>query len=117
MMMITVPDNFSTIRNFPKELLTRLRKEFEIDGITLEGDANISIFPYDNDTFVLYNYVTSWANDSVVTLRIKNAKKLTFFKKPMWGPSEILPYAQEGEYAVFKLLSPVGKFDGYKIER
>ena len=48
MMMITVPDNFSTIRNFPKELLTRLRKEFEIDGITLDGDANISLFPYDS---------------------------------------------------------------------
>ena len=117
MMMITVPDNFSTIRNLPKELLSRLRKEFEIEGITLEGDANISLFPYDNDTFVLYNYVTSWANDSVVTLRIKEAKKLVPLKKPMWGPKEYVPYAKEGEYSVFKLLSGVGRFEGYKIKR
>ena len=117
MMMITVPDNFSTIRNFPKELLTRLRKEFEIDGITLDGDANISLFPYDNDAFVLYNYVTSWANDSVVTVRVKGAKKLVPLKKPMWGPKEYEPYAKEGEYSVFKLLSGVGRFEGYKIKR
>lgn len=117
MMMMVVPDNFSTIRNFPKEILSRLRKEFIVNGMYFEGDANISIFHYDNDTFVLYNYVTSWANDSDILLHVKDAAKLEPLAKRMWGPKEYLPLYVENEYSVFRIKSTVGHFDGYRIVR
>ena len=117
MMMMVVPDEYATIRNLPVEVLNRLRKEFELNGITYEGPANISLFAYDNDTFVLYNYVTSWANNSAVTVRIKNAKKLIPLNANRWMPKEFLPLYTEGDYSVFRLSSAVGLYAGYRRER
>lgn len=117
MMTMVVPDCFSEIRELPKEVLGRLRKEFSVNGIWFEGDANVSLFPYDNDTFVVYNYVTSWANSCDIYVHIKDAKKLVPFVKRNWGPQEILPLYTEGDEAVFKIAANVGRFDGYKIEK
>lgn len=117
MMMMVIPDEYATIRNFPVEVLNRFRKEFEINGILFEGPSNISLFPYDNDTFVIYNYVTSWANDSQITIKIKNCEKLVPSKEPMWGPKEFLPVYKEGDYSVFRLFASVGRYSGYKIVR
>ncbi len=117
MMTIAVPESFTDIRELPAEVLTRMRKEFSVNGIYVEGPSNISIFPYDNDTFVLYNYVTSWANDSDVLVHIKGAKKISPLVKRKFFPSEILPLYNEGDEAVFKLPVRVGSFSGYRIER
>lgn len=117
MMMMVVPDAYATVRNFPKEVLNRFREEFEVNGITLIGDANISLFPYDNDSFILYNYVTSWANDSVVTVKIKNAKSITPKPATRWMPKEIAPLYTEGDYSFFRIPVSVGKFTAYVINR
>ena len=117
MMTVVIPESFTDIRELPAEVLTRIRKEFAVDGIYIEGPANISIFPYDNDTFVLYDYVTSWADDADILVHIKGAKKLAPMVSRKYGPKEILPLHTEGEDSVFKLPVRVGRFDGYRIER
>lgn len=119
MMTIVVPESFSDIEKLPKEFLSRLRKEFIVNGMYLEGPSGTSVFPYDNDTFVVYTYVTSEANDADIFLHVKGAKSLSFFMagKFPWMPSEISPLYMDGEDAVFKLRARVGKFEGFKINR
>lgn len=117
MMTMVLPDAITDFREFPVEILNRFREEFAINGIRFEGPANISLFPYDNDTFLLYNYVTSWANDSNVLVYIEDAKEIEFAKKPQWGPQSLKPLYSEGDYSVFRLRVPVGKFNAFRIIR
>ena len=117
MMMLVVPDSFTDIREYPEAILNRMRKEAPANGIYLEGPAAISLFAYDNDTFVLYNYVTSWANDSDVYVHIKGAARLMPLVSKKYAPKEIVPLYTEGDEAVFKLPVRVGALEGYKIVR
>ena len=142
--MLVVPDAFSDIGKLPKEVLTKLRSEFAVNGTYLEGPAGTSIFLYDNDTFVLYTYVMTRANDADVFVHIKGARALRMVNNPRAGMAEqstvaiaecdmgasplldkvtgevipdILPLYTEGDEAVFRLPARVGKFDGYRILR
>lgn len=117
MMMLVVPDSFTDIREIPKEVLGRMRREFQVNGIYLEGDPNVSLFVYDNDTFLLYNYVTSWANDCDLYVHVKGAKKLVPTVMPKYEPAEILPLYTAGDDAVFKIRAGVGRWSAYKIVR
>lgn len=117
MMTLVVPDSFTDIRDLPKEVLSRMRKEFDVNGIWLEGEPNVSLFTYDNDSFVLYNYVTSWANDTDVLVHIKGAKKLLPLQDFKHGPKELLPLYTEDDEAVFKIPAFVGRWQGCIIER
>lgn len=142
--MLVVPDAFSDIEKLPKEVLTKLRSEFPVNGMFLEGPAGTSLFAYDNDTFVLYTYVMTRANDADVLVHIKNAKALRMINNPLARMAEqssiaisdgdmgdepqvnrftgkaipdLEPLYTEGDEAVFRLPARVGKFDGYRIIR
>ena len=73
----------------------------------------ISLFAYDNDTFVLYPYVDRETCDSDILVHIKDAKSIERIDMPR--PIEPLYY--DKDYAVFSLRTTVGKFAGYKINR
>jgi len=76
MNVMVLPDSFSDIQKLPKEILSKLRSEMPVNGIFLEGPAGTSIFNYNNDTFVLYTYVMTRANDADVYVHVKGAKAL-----------------------------------------
>lgn len=119
MMTLVVPDSFPDLMKLPEAVLNRLRAEFEVNGITLEAPSNLSLFPYDNDTFVLYSYVTSANKDADITVRIRGAKELKMLSAQFRGMKDfsIKPLYTQDDVAVFRLRSMVGRFVGFKIVR
>ena len=113
MYTLVVPESFSDIKHYPNLILNRMRKEFAVNGIYLEGDPMIGLFVYDNDTFVLYPYVDADTRDSDVFLHIEGAKalKITGMERTI-DPL----YTRNGE-AVFCLRASIGKFACYQVVR
>ncbi len=117
MMTIVVPDAFPDFGRLPAPVLYRLRKEFDACGIVLEGDAGIGLFIYDNDTFVVYPYATSNANDADVLIHINgHVKDLTALNN-RWIKEPVKPLYERNGETVFAIRTRVGKYDGWKINR
>ena len=120
MLTLVVPDSFPDLYRLPEGVLNRMRAEFMVNGITLEGPSGISLFPYDNDTFVIYSYVTSQAKDSEVTIRIRGAKGLKMLNAPSFFKKDFTLeplYTEKDGTAVFRTRAAVGQFAGYRIVR
>ncbi len=113
MYTLVIPESFSEIKYYPDVVLNRMREEFQVNGIYLSGNPMISLFAYDNDTFVIYPYVDRDTKDSDILVHIKDAKSIESldYSRP------IEPLYYEKEYAIFALRATVGKFSGYKINR
>ena len=111
---LAVPDAFPEFYHIPAEALSRLRQAMPVKGVWLEGGARISLFVYDNDTFVVYPYVMDGVQRTVLRLHVKGARALTL---PCAGDRRIEPlYCREGE-AVFEVEAMPGKFVLYRVER
>ncbi len=110
---LVVPETFADIKHYPETVLNRMRMEFAVNGIRMEGKGQISIFTYDNDTFVVYPYVDNNTYDSDITVHIKDAKAITGLS----DCRETAPIYTENGEAVFRLRTEVGKFTGYRIIR
>ena len=117
MITLVIPDAFPEIGELPEPVLSRMRAEFKLNGMWLEGEGNVSIFPYDNDTFILYNYAKSDAYDTDMLVHIKGASALKMLNNAWWGPSEIKPLYSLGDEAVFRIRAAVGRYTGYRIIR
>lgn len=74
--VLTIPENFSDLYLYPEPILNRIRSVISRDlNIKLEGSSKVSLFYYDNGTFVLQSFL-----DEPVTVRIlgrKSVKSLT----------------------------------------
>ncbi len=112
MYTLVLPEAFSEIKYYPETVLSRMRKEFAANGIRMDGKGQISLFVYDNDTFVIYPYVDNGTYDSDIMVYIDGAKSISEL-----GGREILPLYTENGEAAFRLRTQVGKFIGYKINR
>lgn len=110
---LVVPEAFSDIKNYPNLILNRMRKEFTVNGIYIEGDPMISLFAYDNDTFVIYPYADANTKDSDIYLHITNAKAI----EDLSTGTVINPLYRENDESVFCIRANVGKFRGYKVQR
>ena len=73
---LAVPDAFPDFYRIPAEALSRIRQAMPVNGAWLEGGARISLFAYDNDTFLLYPYVIEGVQRSFVRLHVKGARAL-----------------------------------------
>ena len=112
---LAVPDAYPDFYRFPAEVLSRIRQEFPVRGIWLEGPARISLFVYDNDTMVVYPYVMEGTQRERIRLHVKGARALT--AKGWNGETEISPlYERDGE-AVFDLIAMPGRYAQYRILR
>jgi len=111
---LSVPDAFPDLYHIPAEALSRIRQALPVNGVWLEGPARISLFVYDNDTFVLYPYVMEGVQRTVVRLHVKGARALTL---PCEGNRRLDPlYERDGE-SVFEVEAMPGRFVLYGIER
>ena len=79
--VLTVPDNYDDLYALPDEVLNRIR-ELVCGGldIRLAGPAGVSLFLYDNDTFVVASF-----HDEPVTVEIISSQKKDGLKNLMNG--------------------------------
>lgn len=113
MMTLVIPESFSDLKRLPQEVLSRMRREFTVNGVYLEGAPMVSLFLYDNDSLVLYPYADNGTQDTDVFLHVHNARALIRLD----NGEEFLPFRLEGDEAVFRLRTQVAKFVGYHILR
>jgi hypothetical protein len=56
--VMTIPENFGDLYNLPDELLTRYKELLNRDlYVRVEGPVHVSIFVYDNDTFIVESFL------------------------------------------------------------
>ena len=107
---LNLPDAFGQIKYLPERVLRLMRREVCPD-IYLEGGPMVSLFAYDNDTFVLYPYNDRVTHDQDIRVHIAGEVKLTDVE----SGREIEPlYTQRGE-SVFALRARVGKWQALRI--
>ncbi len=110
---LVLPEAFSEIKYYPEAVRSRMRKEFAVNGIRMDAAPQISLFVYDNDTFVIYPYVDNNTYDSDITVYVNGAKSIV----DVTTGRELQPLYTEREEAVFRLRAQVGRFVGYRICR
>ncbi len=68
MYVLTIPDNFADLYNLPPKVLNKIR-EILCGGldISVEGPANISLYLYDNNTFIVESFLDEEAQVKIVT--------------------------------------------------
>ena len=113
MYTLIVPKSFSDLKYYPNLIRDRMRKEFAVNRIYLTGNPMISLFTYDNDTFVIYPYVDADTHDSDIYVHIKDAACIINVD----NGQTIEPLYFDKDEAVFCLRATVGKFVGYRIQR
>ncbi len=56
--ILSIPDNFADLYNFPPEVLNRIRQILSGDiKLRLEGSSQVSLFVYDNNTFIVESFL------------------------------------------------------------
>lgn len=110
---LAVPYALSDLYRLPAEVLSRLRAQYPVGGVWLEGGAGISLFVYDNDTFIPYMYVDSNARPAVIRLHVAGAAALEL---PQRGERLEPLYTEKGE-AVFEVCIEPGEYDIYRVVR
>ena len=55
--MLTIPENFSDLSNYPAPVLNAIRRVVTDSlPVKLEGPGKVSLFVYDNGTFIVHNF-------------------------------------------------------------
>jgi hypothetical protein len=94
--VLTIPENFADLYNLPVEVLDKIREVFcKQLNISFEGPSMVSLFLYDNNTFVLHSFNDEPIDLKVVLVRkdkilsdLLNGEKLnpeTRFPEMRWG--------------------------------
>ena len=74
--VLTIPDDIGNLYDYPEGALNMIRKYFSRDlGYYIEGKSKVSLFPYDNKTFVVENF-----NDEPVEVNIVFNSKVAAMK-------------------------------------
>ena len=56
--VLTLPENFGDIYNLPPEVLTQIKRALTQDVfVRVEGPAQVSLFAYDNNTFIVESFL------------------------------------------------------------
>ncbi len=56
--VLTIPDNFSDLYQYPPEVLNRIRSIVSGDlNVKIEGPSMVSLFCYDNGTFIVHSFL------------------------------------------------------------
>lgn len=109
---LNLPDAFGQIKYLPERILMLMRREMSPE-IYLEGGPQVSLFLYDNDTFVLYPYNDRFTQDQDMLLHIAGNVKL----EDVESRRKLDPlFVTRGE-SVFSLRMHVGKWQAYRICR
>ena len=117
--VLTIPDDFGNLYDYPEGALNMIRKYFSRDlGYYIEGKSKVSLFPYDNKTFVVENF-----NDEPVEVNIVFNNKVAAMKNlennRSVNPAEGIVYGnnrwsqyKEGQ-TVFKTTLPAHSYKAF----
>jgi hypothetical protein len=66
--VLTIPESFTDLYNLPVEVLNRIRQTLCRDmAVRLQGPGKVSLFVYDNDTFIVESFLDEPVDVQVVT--------------------------------------------------
>jgi hypothetical protein len=66
--VLTIPDNFSDLYRLPPEVLTRIKHTLLKDlYVHVESPAQVALFAYDNDTFIVESFLPESVDVRIVT--------------------------------------------------
>jgi hypothetical protein len=66
--VLTIPDNFSDLYNLPAEALNKIRQVLcKQLNVQIEGSSKISLYVYDNNTFIVESFLDTETVAKVVT--------------------------------------------------
>jgi len=66
--VLTVPDNFADFYNLPNEVLNKIREVFcDQINVSIKGPSNISLYLYDNNTFIVESFFDTINDLKIVT--------------------------------------------------
>ncbi len=120
MYTLTVPDCFPDVYRLPAEVLTRLHAEFPVGGVYLEADAQVSLFVYDNDSFIVYPYVEQNAQPALARIHVRGqatALNMPTRKTRTGEMARILPLYTTEDETVFEFYTMPGEYIIYQIQR
>ncbi len=119
--MLTVPENFADLYNLPVPVLNKIRetacKSF---GIQLNGASKVSLFLYDNNTFIVESF-----NDQPVEVEIALTKKDVSLTDMSTGEKLVMNVIPESgnprgkptpEKYGYKITLPTHSFAAFKME-
>lgn len=117
---LAVPDCFADLAKLPVPVMDMIRRVFASNGLYISG-RNVSLFQYDNDTFVLYCYAGSNALPERVSVHLLSpAHHLAYLNGKSTGNfTETFCHHQqwdEKEWTTSVLVQP-GEFYAFKIVR
>jgi hypothetical protein len=79
--VLTIPDNFADLYNLPAEALTVIKEVLTRDlPVRVEGPPQVSLFIYDNDTFIVESFLPN-----PVEVKIVLDKRITGLKDLLGG--------------------------------
>ena len=126
---LAVPDEYGYLYSLPKEVLGVIRSQFiQQIPIRLDGPSQVSLFPYDNDVFLLYRYVSPLSRGRVrVVLRgvadglvdLRNGIRLSpsaVISRGEPSTSFDIPMLEQGDFRAFRILWNVNR-EGTKQKR
>ena len=126
--ILNVPDMPSRLYDLPVPVLTQIRQELDVCGITIDGGAGVSLFAYDNKTFGLYCH--TWDGcvpqefDIHVKGEVKELRRLSDGSKPMpWDKVSLEPVGirkinmhSEEKETLFHVRVQPGDFNFFEIK-
>jgi hypothetical protein len=111
LILVAVPDTFSDLYQLPVPVLTALRQVLSNDlELALEAPANIGLFVYENDRFVVESFLPYHQDISIVTrrpvLQIEDLETGESIKGEKSGNSTCFSISlKPGTYRGFKIIS------------
>ena len=108
--ILVIPENDSDLYQLPQEILTQIRKELMGDiPVYLDCPSKISLFTYDNNTFVTRSYLTNAASYKIV---VKKPSARLFNLQT----GAVLHGYVDGDTTVFEVLQMPRTFVAYRFE-
>ena len=98
--ILNVPDMPSKLYDLPVPVLTQIRQELDVCGVTIDGGAGISLFAYDNKTFGLYCHTWDGCAPQEFDIHVKGdakeLRRITDGERPMpWDKFSLEPVGSQ----------------------
>lgn len=123
MVTLVVPDNFSCLKDLPREVLTEIRRELcRSLPVHLDCAKNVGLFLYDNETFVIYAYEYHNEGPQPCFIHVKGEARAlvniqTGQRVPLCATVPENKWQKTQQESVFKIETHPDIFTFWRIER
>lgn len=109
--VLTIPENYSELYLFPREMYLHIKDLFNQElPVTLDAPANVSLFVYDNNSFVIHSYL-SYPQKVTVKIRTKVSEVCDLVSK------KVTRVLSDGDSSYsFEITVPPHSFQSYSFK-